>query len=64
VLELVAVGPGLGDCSALRAKRLHKHLGSNLDNLLRDPFLKGGREDDYNHNEKQRIVIMAKSIRR
>jgi hypothetical protein len=50
VLELVAVGPGLGDCSALRAKCLLNHFGINLDNLLRDPFLEGGREGDYNHN--------------
>jgi hypothetical protein len=50
VPELAAVGSGLGDCSSLRAKRLLKYLGINFDNPLRDPFLEGGREDDYSHN--------------
>lgn len=51
--ELAAVGSWFGDCRALRAKRLPKHLGINLDNPLRDPFL-GGREDGCNHYWKQR----------
>jgi hypothetical protein len=43
-LKVATVGSGLGDCRVLR-ENLSNDLGKNLDNLLGDSFLEGGREN-------------------
>jgi hypothetical protein len=58
-LKVATVGSGLGDCRVLR-ENLSNDLGKNLDNLLGDSFLEGGRENSCNHDQKQHIVVKPK----